>query len=320
MALTPSTIDSHSRQLPQRLFGYEIIEFLGTGAASSIYAASHPDTKQICALKYVVRRTDRDDRFIEQLQTEYEVGRQVKHAGLRRCIEMRANRNWFHRINEAALIMELFDGMPLDSQAAPPLRAAVACFIQAGQALGSLHQLGFIHCDLKPNNILLAADGSVKIIDLGQACRAGTKKERIQGTPDFMAPEQVKCEPMTVRTDVYNLGATMYWTLCGKRLPTLFNISRSANSFLLDDQVATPHDLKPEVPLTLSTLVMDCVKSNPDKRPPDMEAIIRRLEVVDFTLAREQDLIPRAEDLLALEEEEEASTPEIELKTPSGNG
>lgn len=284
---TPSTIDNQAGHLPQRLFGYEVIEFLGTGAASAIYAASHPDTRQLCALKYVVRKTERDDRFIEQLQTEYEVGRQVKHPSLRRCIEMRANRNWFHRINEAALIMELFDGAPLDSQAAPPLRAAIACFIQTARALAGLHHLGYVHCDLKPNNILLAPDGTVKVIDLGQACRTGTKKERIQGTPDFMAPEQARCEPVSARTDVYNLGATMYWTLCGKRLPTLFNISHSTNSFLLDDQIATPHDIRPDVPAALSALVMDCVRSHPDKRPADMDAVARRLEVIDYALSRD---------------------------------
>ena len=305
MSLTPSTIDSQSRRLPDRLFGYDIIGFLGTGAASAIYACSHPDTKQICALKYVVRKTDRDDRFIEQIQTEHEIGRLVRHPGLRRCIELRATRNWFHRINEAALIMELFDGVPLDSQASPPLRAAISCFVQTARALEGLHHMGYVHCDLKPNNILLAQDGTVKIIDLGQACRIGTKKDRIQGTPDFMAPEQAKCEPVGVRTDVFNLGATMYWTLCGKRLPTLFSVARGVNSFLLDDQIATPHDLKVEVPFNLSTLVMDCVRSSPEKRPPDMDSVVRRLEVIDFALAREQGLIETAE--VRIDEEEDAA-------------
>lgn len=310
MSLTPSTIDSHSRQLPQRLFGYDIVEFLGTGAASAIYVASHPDTKQLYALKYVVRRSDRDDRFIEQLQTEYEVGRQVTHPGLRRCLEVRANRNWFHRINEAALIMELFDGAPLDSQAAPSLRVAIGCFVQTARALEGLHQLGYVHCDLKPNNILLSGDGRVKIIDLGQACRIGTKKDRIQGTPDFMAPEQAKCEPVTARTDVFNLGATMYWTLCGKRLPTLFSVARGVNSFLVDDQIATPRDIKPEVPFALSTLVMDCVRSNPEKRPPDMDQVARRLDVIDFALAKEQGLVTPAE----IRPDEEDEPPQMELQ------
>jgi len=149
-----------------------------------------------------------------------------------------------------------------------------------------MHASGFIHCDLKPNNILICSDGTIKLIDLGQACPALTVKQRIQGTPDFIAPEQVKREPVTVRTDVFNFGATLYWALCGKALPTLFTIKRGENSFLLDQAIPSPHEVNPAIPEALSNLVMECVRTNPAKRPAGMTDISRRLELIGMGLAR----------------------------------
>jgi serine/threonine protein kinase len=82
----PSETEAHP--IPKSLFGYEVVDFVGEGAGSRIFAAAHPQTKQIYALKYVQPRTEKDQRFVEQLEAEYEVGRQVKHPGLRRSIEM----------------------------------------------------------------------------------------------------------------------------------------------------------------------------------------------------------------------------------------
>lgn len=272
--------------LPKTLFDYAVVDLIGQGAGSLIYAVSHPQTRQVYALKHVLRKTEKDQRFIEQLETEFDVGKQVSHRGLRRSIDFKANRTLLRRITDAALILELFDGISLERQLPRNLTDLVNAFIQTAQALGALHAQGYVHCDLKPNNILRDNSGRVKVIDLGQAAKAGTIKRRIQGTPDYMAPEQVKCLPVTVKTDVFNLGATMYWALCGRKLPTLFTIKKSENSFLVDNQLATPKEINPLVPEPLSNLVMECVRTNPAKRPEDMHELTRRLEIIEHTLHR----------------------------------
>jgi serine/threonine protein kinase len=272
--------------LPTKLFGYEVVEFLGTGAASQLYAVTHPLTSQLYALKHVVRRNEKDDRFIEQLETELTVGRLVAHRGLRRSIELLVTRSILRKVQEAGLLLELFDGRPIEVAPPTTIPKILACFIQVADALHAMHAAGYVHCDLKPNNILLDPAGVVKVIDLGQACRIDTVKHRVQGTPDYMAPEQVRSKPMTVRTDVFNFGATLYWSLCGKTLPTLYTIKKSANSFLIDDQLPAPAAINREVPLQLSNFVMECVRSNPDKRPADMVEVKRRLETIHFHLTR----------------------------------
>jgi len=269
-----------------KLFGYDVLEFIGEGAGSMIYAVTDPASKQVYALKHVVVKTEKQARFAEQLINEYEVGKQINHPLVRKVIDVKVNRTLLRKITEAALIMELVDGTPLDQQPPTSIADTLAIFRQVADALGALHQAGFIDCDLKPNNILLCSDGTVKLIDLGQACPALTVKQRIQGTPDYISPEQVKCEPVTVRTDVFNFGATLYWALCGKPLPTLFNIKKGENSFVFDQTMPSPQEHNPGVPTPLSNLVMECVRTNPAKRPADMVELSRRLEIMSLSLAR----------------------------------
>jgi serine/threonine-protein kinase len=272
--------------IPRRLFGYDVIDPLGEGAGSAIYVVSDPRTNQVYALKHVLRKTDKHARFIQQLQNEYEVSKQFSHKNLRKSVDMKLTKTWLGKVTEAALVMELFDGLPMDVHPPSTLLRAVDIFVQAAQGLEALHTAGFVHCDLKPNNILVGPDGAVKVIDFGQACKAGTVKERIQGTPDYIAPEQVKREAVTFRTDVFNFGATMYWALTGKKIPTLFTIKKDDTSFILHDKIETPADLNREVPDPLSNLVMECIKTNPQRRPESMGAVLRRLEVIQHAVAK----------------------------------
>src|SRR6266550_4164815 len=254
-----SAVDLHrltSDPTPKALFGFDVIDPLGEGAGSSIYVVSDRATHQIYALKHVIRRTDKDARFIEQLENEFAVSRSFAHPALRKSIDIKLNKTWLGKVT------------------------------QASQGLEALHAAGYVHCDLKPNNILIGPSGAAKVIDFGQACKAGTVKERIQGTPDFIASEQVKREAVTFRTDVFNFGATMYWAVTGKKIPTLFTLKKDENSFLVHDKIATPRDLNGEVPETLSNLIMECVRTNPLKRPESMGEVTRRLEIIHHSLSR----------------------------------
>jgi serine/threonine protein kinase len=276
--------DQTQNLMPRSLYGYEVIDFLGEGAGSMIYAASDPVTHQIYALKHVAVKVEKDHRFVEQLINEFEVGGKVTHPLLRRCVDLKVTKPLLRKVTDAVLVMELVEGTSCEARPPTDISLLVDIFLQTATALAALHQQNFVHCDLKPNNILVAADGRVKIIDFGQACPVGSVKKRIQGTPDFISPEQVRCEPVTIQTDVYNLGATFYWLLSGSKLPTLFTLKKSRNSFLVADAIAAPHQLNAKVPENLSNLVMECVRISPAKRPATMPDLCRSLEIIRLTL------------------------------------
>jgi eukaryotic-like serine/threonine-protein kinase len=273
--------------MPDRLLHYDLLERIGEGARSTIYRASDTRTGRIVALKHVLRKDDKDIRFIEQMETEHELCKNFTHKGLRRSFELKINKTMLFKVTEAIMVMEFIEAQPLDVAPPPDLYSTLETFVQSADALKALHNMGYVHCDIKPNNILRSSKGEIKVIDFGQSCPANTIKERIQGTPDYIAPEQVDRRPVTVQTDVFNLGATLYWALTGRHIPTLYTVNKKGSNSLLSDALfEAPIQLNPLVPPPVSELVMQCVATNPRKRPEDMQALIHKLEIGKHILER----------------------------------
>ena len=207
--------------------GFSILERIGTGARSTIYSAIDLQNNTTVALKRVIFERPEDLRVFEQVETEYKVAKRIDHPYVRKCYKRKKIRSML-KVKEVLLSMELFEGKNLEDSPPLSLGDVLLVFRLVATGLNAMHQQGFVHCDIKPNNILLNQTGSIKIIDLGQSCRIGTVKPRIQGTPDYIAPEQVRRNPLGPKTDIFNLGATMYWALTGKNVPTL--IPKRTNS------------------------------------------------------------------------------------------
>jgi serine/threonine-protein kinase len=239
-------------------------------------------------LKRVVRRTADDNRFLIQAENEYDISRQFQSPYLRRSFDLRRVRRLL-KVKELHVFMEYFDGRTLEDVGPLGTSGLLRIFMKVAQGLEALHQMEYIHADLKPNNILLDSNGNVKIIDFGQSCRIGHIKGRIQGTPGYIAPEQTeRGVPLDKTTDVYNFGATLYWAITGRPYPTVMPQKKRAVGIDLAGprEAPLPHDLNPNVPIALSRLVMDCCKDNPKERPPDLSEVLHRLRVTQDLLDR----------------------------------
>ena len=258
--------------------GFTIMKRLGTGARSTIYLAIDKETNTEVALKRIIYQKPEDTRIFEQVETEFKVAQSVDHPYIRKCYKLKKIRSFF-RVRELLMSMELFDGQTLEEGPALSLLDVLLIFRMVATGLNAMHQKGFVHCDMKPNNILLNKAGAIKIIDLGQSCRIGTTKQRIQGTPDYIAPEQVKRKPIGPKTDIFNLGATMYWALTGHNVPTLIP-KKDSFGLPVQQEFKPPHEIRDQLPMPVSKLVMDCVKEEPAERPQDMMTVVTRLDLI----------------------------------------
>ena len=262
--------------------GYRVLAEIGRGAASVIYLVQEIKTKQIWALKQVEKQTDKDQRFLDQAEEEAKVAQTINHPGIRK-IKKVIKKGSFLAVKELFLVMEFVDGISLEKHPPETFEAAVDIFHQTALALSAMHEAGYVHADMKPNNIVISEDGSIKVIDLGQSCPIGTVKPRIQGTPDYIAPEQVHRRPITPLTDVYNFGATMYWVLTRQHVPTALAKGDSLMGSLDDNLIAKPTrtiELNPRILPKLDEIVMQCVEVQEKDRPKSMHEVADRLNLI----------------------------------------
>jgi len=258
--------------------GYSIIRRIGTGARSTIYLAADEEDGRKVALKRIIFERPEDSRIFEQVETEYKVAGMIDHPYVRKCYELRKIRSMF-KVREMLLAMEYVEAKHLEDCSTLSLGDVLLVFRMVADGLNAMHQHGIVHCDIKPNNILINKSGAIKIIDLGQSCKIGTVKRRIQGTPDYIAPEQVKRKPLGPKTDIFNLGATMYWALTGKHAPTLIP-KKNRFGLPVTEPRRAPHEIKKGLPMGISKLVMDCIENDATKRPRSMMEVTSRIDLM----------------------------------------
>ncbi len=262
---------------------------LGRGAASIIYLVQDPKTRQIWALKHVVKENPKDERFLAQTEAEYQIASKLDHPAIRKATRLIKRKERLVNVRELWLQMEVVDGAAIDVDPPQTFEDAAHIFEQVAQGLAYMHSKGFVHADMKPNNVIVDDRMNARIIDLGQSCEIGTVKERIQGTPDYIAPEQVHRRPITPATDVYNLGATMYWALTRKFVPTALAKSDSLVGSIEDHLLEKPTpaiELNPRIPELFASLIMECVEVDPDTRP-SMQSVAERLNLIRGKLLAE---------------------------------
>lgn len=275
-----------------QIAGFDVVATLGEGAASKLYRVRDKHGKEFC-LKRVVKNSAAEQRFIDQAVAEYEVAKSIDSPLIRKVHKLIRQRALL-RTSEVLVLMELVEGRTLETVKFKNMVGYCKLFHAAAKALQVMHQAGYVHADIKPNNIMVTQEGMVKLIDFGQSCKNGTVKERIQGTPDYIAPEQVKRQPITPRTDMFNLGATMYWLLTGERVPTMMPRKKGQGETVqlrteeAEKGLASPIELVPECPPALSNLILECVAKDTMDRPEHMQEVMDRVEIAAGQAKRAQ--------------------------------
>jgi serine/threonine-protein kinase len=256
---------------------YRVVTQLGQGAGSVVFQiADRTRGGKKFALKVVKRQDSDDDIYIDQAKTEWEVAQKLKHPAIVRIYDCKIKKSLF-RISGVELLMEFVDGRTLDELEGPELGQLVLIFLQVAAGLSTMHRRGVYHGDLKPGNIMLTKEGKVKLIDLGTAWIKGRDKNRIQGTPQYIAPETINEKVVDERTDIYNFGATMYRMFVG-RYANLGSPKPGENAKVA--KLAAPMQVNSKIPGTLNELILACLHSDPARRPAGMFEVKDKLEAV----------------------------------------
>ena len=269
---------------------YRVVGPLGTGAGSTILQiADRSRGGQRFALKVVKRQDADDDIYISQALTEFAAAQRLNHPNIARVYDCRTKRSLFLKVTSVELLVEMVDGKTLDEIEAPTMDQLILIFTQVADALVHMHRRGVFHADLKPSNIMVTSAGKVKLIDFGTAWIKGEEKERIQGTPQYIAPEQVTEKVVTERTDLYNFGATMYRMFTGRYAnPNGPRINDSAKLKLVP-----PKEVNPKLPSALNEMLVACLQLNPKRRPEGMHAVRERLGEVAQSLGLDVAELPQ---------------------------
>lgn len=269
---------------------YKLEKVIGTGAMGEVWLARHRALKQAVAVK-VLKPGGSAQVTVARFEREVRAMTLLRHPNTVRVFDYgrTADGLWYY-------VMELLEGETLsalvkrDGPMAPA--RAVAVVEQAARALGEAHAAGVVHRDLKPENLFVTHLGGeadfIKVLDFGVAkVMAGeenpdlTSDNALLGTPAFMSPEQIQGDPTDARSDVYALGAVLFYLLTGKKVFSAPTVSALLVKHMHEAPPA-PSSLAPAVGPALDALVLRCLAKEPADRPADGAKLAEALRAVDL--------------------------------------
>ena len=259
----------------EKIGKFAVLETLGTGAHSTILKVRREADGREYALKVVAIDGDEDKKYLEQAKHEFRVGKMLNDPNLAKVYIFETESDWLFRVKKAKLLVEFVPGKTLDQFPMMKMAKLLRVFEKVASGLVHMHKQGVMHADLKPNNIMVGRGLSVKIIDYGLAWIKGEPKDRIQGTPEYLAPETISHKLVNERTDIYNFGATMYRAVTLKfppsALPGIDGIALTEK--LYDAVYVPPIEVNRACPPELDALIRQCLHFSANKRPVRASAI-----------------------------------------------
>ncbi len=265
--------------LPERIGPYRIVSKLGRGGMGLVFQGEDEAAHQTAAVKLLTGDMALNEDFRERFKAEIETLRKLNHPNIVRIF------GYGEQDNQIFYSMEYVSGGSLESQLSNGRtfgwREVARFGVEMAQALRHAHDRGVIHRDIKPGNLLLTDDGTLKLSDFGIArlfwkARV-TGAGNVIGTAEFMGPEQAEGRGVDPRTDLYSLGAVLYVLLARRRL---FD-AHSMMEMIAKQRTEKPAPLRsvaPDVPREFAEIIHRLLEKDPDRRFATATVLQRRLE------------------------------------------
>lgn len=284
----------------QEIDGYHIIDVLGRGGMGVVYKAQNLTLDRTEALKIIGSQFVQDAEFLHRFKREAQALARFHHANIVTIFALQQSRLGYY------ITMEFVEGETLADiiaiQGIIPWKKSLPLIKQLLSAFSYAHTRGIIHRDIKPRNIMLTPDETVKVMDFGLAKfyqqHDITLTQGISGTPYYMSPEQIKGDrKLDQRSDIFALGMTLYEVLSGS-LPfakgsTLFKIQRA----IVEDSFPPLHQLNKAVPADLSAIIMKALEKDIESRYQRVEEIANDLQAFEQAQAARGDTITQVAEV-----------------------
>ena len=280
---------------------YEILELIGSGGMANVYKAKCHRLNRMVAVKILKNDLAENADFRRRFRDESLAVAQLSHANIVSVYDVSRSGDTEY------IVMELVDGITLkqymERRGKMDWREALHFITQIMRALSHAHSRGIIHRDIKPQNIMVLRDGSVKVADFGIACLANqgqTLTQEALGSVHYISPEQARGDRIDARSDIYSAGVVLYEMLTG-RLPFEGDSAVSVAIQHLSSVPLAPRDIDPSIPEPLELICMKAMNSDPNKRYASADAMIEDLEKfrrdpsVDMDYIRQELTAPAAD-------------------------
>ena len=258
----------------ETLSHYRVLEALGSGGMGEVFLAEDVRLGRQVALKLLPEEMAQSPERLARLDREARTLARLRHPAIVTLYEIEEHEG------RSFLVMELVEGQSLDrlipENGLPPARI-LELAIPVADALVAAHEAGVIHRDLKPGNVLVGADGTVKVCDFGlaslrpdettpeESTATFTKSGIVVGTLPYMAPEQLRGVRHDARSDLFSFGVMLYEMAVGER-PFQGESRIDLASEILHHEPPSASDLRPELPADLGRIVSHCLQKDPDRR------------------------------------------------------
>lgn len=257
--------------IPVRIGKYSIIRPIGSGATSDVYLAMKDDAFSTVAIKQF-RNISQSEWHKKMFLTEVELGKKMHHKNIVHVLDADLNEK-----SGAYLVMEFANGVSLDrhehSDTLLPIKSVLSVIEQIANALRYATELGIVHRDVKPANIILASNGTAKLTDFGCAVPSQELGSVVAGSLAYMSPEQLEGQPLDQRADIYALGAVLYRLLTGK------NTFEAQDNFdariaILNFPITPIATYRQELPRELIAVIERAMQKNIAQRYPNWDEFI----------------------------------------------
>ena len=257
---------------------YELRDPIATGGMATVYKAWDTRVERIVAIKILRSLAKQDRRAIERFRREAHAAARLSHPNAVTIYD------FLEENGEHYLIMEYVEGVNLKQYLAQkgslPPEEAVSITSQICSVLQVAHAQGFIHRDIKPQNIMIAKDGQAKLTDFGivrvMEAAGLTNTGIVLGTADYLAPEQARGEPLSPASDLYSLGVVLYEMLAG-RPPFVGSSAVQVAMQHANNVPPPPSKYNPRIPKPLELVIKRVLQKEPERRYPDADSMRKAL-------------------------------------------